>query len=182
MCGMWCGAMVWWCVVRVLHMLIHSCSPPFCSSPSSLRYVVHHTKWVKFAFFMARPLLSNKFYNKLHFTNIEEVSGIVQVDLKLPQLVRDFEGLAAPPAAFFGRGLEDVEASEGVPDIVRQMVGYLDEHGITSEGIFREFQMYLSNTARHETGFERGVPERGVEAGVEAGGGSGDERIGRGWG
>lgn len=59
-------------------------------------YVVHHTRLVKLAFFMARPFLSKKFYEKLNFVKVCELeAAVTPAMLRLPQLVREFEGLPA---------------------------------------------------------------------------------------
>jgi Rho GTPase-activating protein 1 len=121
-------------------------------------YVVHPTMFIKVLWNIFRPFISVKFGSKLMYLNyLHELAQHLQIDqIIVPPPVRDYDAkllalnkprpvpisiIHAPlPTQQFGVELEFIKRNnngEIIPHVIRQCVGYLQKHGLETEGIFR---------------------------------------------
>uniref|UniRef100_A0A673I7H7 Rho GTPase-activating protein 1-like n=1 Tax=Sinocyclocheilus rhinocerous TaxID=307959 RepID=A0A673I7H7_9TELE len=124
-------------------------------------YIVHPTMLIRTILILFKPLISFKFGRKLNYINyLSELEEIVKCDqLVIPNRVREYDdkirlslkpsvvpGPISPPRSplpfqQFGVPLSvwrhRAADSEGIPLVMRDTIGFLQENGLKTEGIFR---------------------------------------------
>uniref|UniRef100_A0A672SNA7 Rho GTPase-activating protein 1-like n=1 Tax=Sinocyclocheilus grahami TaxID=75366 RepID=A0A672SNA7_SINGR len=125
-------------------------------------YIVHPTMLIRTILILFKPLISFKFGRKINYINyLSELEEIVKCDqLVIPNRVREYDDKIrlslkpsvvpgpispprSPPLPFqqFGVPLSALRHraadSEGIPLVMRDTTGFLQENGLKTEGIFR---------------------------------------------
>ncbi|XP_048040881.1 rho GTPase-activating protein 1 isoform X1 [Megalobrama amblycephala] len=125
-------------------------------------YIVHPTMFIRTILILFKPIISFKFGQKINYINyLSELEEVVKCDqLVIPSRVREYDDKIrlslkpsvvpgpispphSPPLPFqqFGVPLSELRHraadSEGIPLVMRDTVGYLQENGLQTEGIFR---------------------------------------------
>ncbi|XP_052008176.1 rho GTPase-activating protein 1-like [Xyrauchen texanus] len=124
-------------------------------------YIVHPTMFIRTILILFKPIISFKFGRKINYINyLSELEEIMKCDqLVIPNRVREYDDKIrlslkpsaipgpisprSPPLPFqqFGVPLstlrQRVADSEPIPLVMRDTIGYLQEHGLQTEGIFR---------------------------------------------
>ncbi|XP_030620919.1 rho GTPase-activating protein 1 [Chanos chanos] len=124
-------------------------------------YIVHPTMFIRTLLILFKPLISFKFGRKINYVNyLSELEEVVKCEqLVIPSRVQEYDNkirsslkpaaqvAASPPRSLplphqqFGVPLSTLKErdanSEDVPLVMRDTVGFLREHGLQTEGIFR---------------------------------------------
>lgn len=125
-------------------------------------YIVHPTMFIRTILILFKPLISFKFGRKINYINyLSELEEVVKCEqLVIPNRVREYDdklclsqkpavapGPISPahspplPSQQFGVPLSKLRRreanSEGIPPVMLDTVGFLQQHGLHTEGIFR---------------------------------------------
>ncbi|XP_061102593.1 rho GTPase-activating protein 1 isoform X1 [Conger conger] len=123
-------------------------------------YIVHPTMLIRTLLILFKPFISFKFGQKINYINyLSELEKIVKCkQLVIPSRVKDYDekisasikpspqtSAPAPspplPHQQFGVSLSVLKErgayDDGVPQVMRDTIGFLKEHGMQTEGIFR---------------------------------------------
>ncbi|KAJ8247712.1 hypothetical protein GJAV_G00249440 [Gymnothorax javanicus] len=124
-------------------------------------YIVHPTMFIRTMLILFKPFISFKFGQKINYVNyLSELEGVVKCkQLVIPSRVRDYDekitaslkpspqvdgapSVSQPlPHQQFGVALSVLREKSAdhdcVPLVMRDTIGFLKEHGLQTEGIFR---------------------------------------------
>ncbi|MBN3303737.1 RHG01 protein, partial [Amia calva] len=144
-------------------------------------YIVHPTMFVKTLLILFKPLISWKFGRKIFYMNyLSELEEYVKCEqLIIPTRVKEYDAKIKaalkpsaqgqkpapprPPLPNQQFGLSLVQLKEKSPDkdkiplVMRETIGYLKEHGLKTEGIFRR-SANVSLVKEVQNKYNTGVP------------------------
>ncbi|KAI6196886.1 Rho GTPase-activating protein 1 [Aphelenchoides besseyi] len=121
-------------------------------------YIVHPTRFIRILWTVFKPFISAKFSNKLHYVNvIDEIADVRLAHLNVPQPILDHDEsircssklplttnqspVQQPrPTQQFDVSLQFIlnhHPECDVPPIVTELLEFLRQHGMETEGIFR---------------------------------------------